>query len=74
MLPFAAELEEVNETFRTLLSPALIESIAALVPDEWLTDEDSFESPEQHRQAYIHFLNTRIANSDLFVKAARDAR
>ena len=74
LLPFAAELEEVNETFRTLLSPALIESIAALVPDEWLTDEDSFESPEQHRQAYIHFLNTRIANSDLFVKAARDAR
>jgi len=74
LLPFATELEEVNETFRSILTPELIESIAALVPDEWLADEYSFESPEIHRQAYIHFLNTRIANSDLFVKAAQDAR
>jgi hypothetical protein len=74
LLPFATELEEVNEKFRSILSPELIESIAALVPDEWLTDEYSFESPALHRQAYIHFLNTRIANSDLFVKAAQDAR
>jgi hypothetical protein len=74
LLPFATELEEVNEKFRSVLSPELIESIAALVPDEWLTDEYSFESPALHRQAYIHFLNTRIANSDLFVKAAQDAR
>lgn len=33
-----------------------------------------FESPEAHREAYYQFLTTRIAHSDTFVKAAKDAR
>ncbi len=74
LLPWATELETVNNEFVPKLTKDLIESIAALIPDEWLTDEDSFESPEVHRQAYIQFLTTRIANSDIFVKAAEDAR
>lgn len=74
LLAQATELEAVNETFRSILRPELIETIAALIPDEWLRDEDTFESPEAHRQAYVHFLNTRIANSEIFVKAAQDAR
>ncbi|MNT82696.1 hypothetical protein D3C72_2224620 [compost metagenome] len=74
MLPLATELEAVNKEFTPLLTNELIEAIAALIPDEWLKDEDSFESPEEHRQAYIHFLTTRIAQSDIFVKAAEDAR
>jgi hypothetical protein len=74
LLPLATELEAVNKEFVPLLTNELIESIAALIPDEWLKDEDSFESPEEHRQAYIHFLTTRIAQSDIFVKAAEDAR
>lgn len=74
LLPLATQLETVNNEFRPMLANGLIEAIAALIPDEWLMDEDSFENPETHRQAYIHFLTTRIANSDIFVKAAQDAR
>jgi hypothetical protein len=33
-----------------------------------------FESPEAHREAYYQFLTTRIAHSDTFVKAAKNAR
>lgn len=74
LLPMATELKLVDEEFRAILNPALIEAIAGIVPDEWLNDEYSFESPQIHRQAYIHFLNTRIAHSEIFVKAAQDAR
>lgn len=74
LLPMAADLEKVDREFRAILQPELIESIAALIPDEWLKDEDSFDSPEEHRQAYIHFLQTRLIHSEIFVKAAQDAR
>lgn len=74
LLPLATELETVNEESSQLLTEDLITSIAELIPDEWLMDEDSFGNPETHRQAYIHFLTTRIANSSIFVKAAEDAR
>lgn len=74
LLPLATELEDVDKEFRAIVTPSLIESIAAVVPDEWLTDEYAFERPEVHRQAYVHFLETRVANSEIFVKAAQDAR
>lgn len=74
LLPMASKLEEVDREFRAILNPGLIEAIAALIPDEWLTDEYSFDTPETHRQAYIHFLQTRLTNSEIFVKAAQDAR
>ncbi|WEK21564.1 MAG: aminotransferase class I and II [Candidatus Pedobacter colombiensis] len=74
LLPMASELEAVDKAFRAILNPDIIASIAALIPDEWLADEYSFESSEAHRAAYIHFLETRLANSEIFVKAAQDAR
>lgn len=74
LLPMASKLEEVDREFHAILSPELIETIAALIPDEWLTDEYSFDTPETHRQAYVHFLQTRLTNSEIFVKAAQDAR
>jgi hypothetical protein len=74
LLPLATELEQVDKEFRALLTPAHIASIAALIPDEWLMDEYSFGSPAEHRQAYVYFLETRLAHSEIFVKAAEDAR
>lgn len=74
LLPVASKLEEVDREFHAILGAELIEAIAALIPDEWLTDEYSFDTPETHRQAYVHFLQTRLTNSEIFVKAAQDAR
>lgn len=74
LLPVASKLEEVDREFHTILGPELIEAIAALIPDEWLTDEYSFDTAETHRKAYVHFLQTRLTNSEIFVKAAQDAR
>ncbi|MDX5436380.1 MAG: aminotransferase class I and II [Pontibacter sp.] len=75
LLPKASELEAVNEEFSAILTPERIQAIVALIPDLWLTGVESpFASVEEHRQAYATFLNNRIANSEIFVKGAQDAR
>lgn len=74
LLPWATELEQVDREFTSILTPELIAAVANLIPAEWLTDESSFDHAEEHRQAYIHFLETRVANSAIFVKAAQDAK
>lgn len=73
LLPWASELDHADTAFRAILTKDLIQAVVALIPDEWLTGE-SFASPEEHRQAYAQFLNIRIANSEIFVKEAQNAR
>jgi hypothetical protein len=74
LLPLARELEAVDEEFRSLLSPERIRSIVSLLPDEWLSGDSPFASAEEHRQAYVQFLETRLAHTENFVKTAKDAR
>ncbi|MBD2756355.1 aminotransferase class I and II [Spirosoma sp. BT704] len=74
LLPQATELDDVDAAFRQLLTPDRIESIVSLVPDEWLTNEASSESPSEQRQLYAQFLRDRLASSEIFVNAAKDAR
>jgi hypothetical protein len=73
LLPRATELELVDAEFRSVLDEERIRSIVALIPDEWLTGETSFTSPHEHREAYIQFLLTRIAYSEIFIKEAQNA-
>jgi hypothetical protein len=69
----ASEFDIVDQEFKALLTPEQINAIVAIIPDEWLTDR-SFETADEQRQVYASFLNTRIANSDIFVKEAQHAR
>lgn len=74
LLPWASELEKVNAEFLTILTPELIQAVVALIPADWLSNESSFSSPEEHRQAYARFLQIRLENSEVFVKEAENAR
>ncbi len=74
MLPYATQLEHVDAPFRAILTSDKIRSIVSLVPDEWLINETAFRSAEEHREAYAHFLESRVAHSDIFVKEAQHAR
>jgi len=73
LLAKATELDSVNEEFKAILKPELIDAIVSLIPDEWLT-EAPFETTAAHRAAYAQFLNIRIANSAVFIKEAQHAR
>lgn len=74
LLPQATELDTVDAEFRSILTAEPIRSIISLIPDEWLADDSPFESVTEHRQAYIQFLETRLANTEIFVKEAEHAR
>ena len=74
LLPYATELDTVNAEFCQTLTPEGIQNIVSLVPDAWLLDESSEMTPDERRAMYTGFLTTRLANSEIFVNAAKDAR
>lgn len=74
LLPFASQLEEVDRTFKAILTKEKIDSIVFLIPDAWLMEDATFASAEEQRQAYAQFLATRVASSEKFVKEAQYAR
>jgi len=74
LLSQAAELEKVDETMHQLLTDEKIKSIVALIPDSWLLNENSKESPKGKRTVYSNFLINRLKQSEVFVNEARHAR
>lgn len=74
LLPQAAELESVDKTFREILTSEHIREIVALIPDSWLVTDSPFKSPQEHRQAYVEYLELRLNSSENFVKEAKNAR
>lgn len=73
LLSQATQLDAVDTDLRQVLTHERIRSIVDLVPDEWLTGDDSFQSTDEHRQMYVQFLETRLAHSENFVKEAQHA-
>ncbi len=74
LLSKATELEAVDEAFRAILTDGRIDAIVSLVPDEWLSRDVPFDTPDAHRAAYATFLKGRVAHSPSFVKEAQHAR
>ncbi|TDQ11600.1 HipA family kinase [Pedobacter metabolipauper] len=74
LLPLASELEAADQEFKSILTDELILSIVDLIPESWLTDESGERTVDQRREVYAGFLTSRIANSEIFVKEAQNAR
>lgn len=70
LLPQATNLEVVDAAFHEKLINADFRNVVNLIPDEWLTGDERYTTPETHRQVYIDFLETRFANSQIFVNEA----
>jgi len=73
MLPRATELDEVDAEFKSILTPERIRAIVSLIPDEWIAHEWA-DGPDEVRNIYAQFLETRLNSSAIFVKEAQDAR
>lgn len=74
LLPYASELESVDKEFKAILTDEKIREMTNLLPNDWLNWGGEEESPEEIKSVYYNFLTERIHHSDLFVKAAQDAR
>jgi len=73
LLRQASALEAVNQSMKLLLNKQVIDSIVALIPEEWITATFP-ESPETVRNTYSKFLQIRLESSETFVKQALYAR
>ncbi len=74
LLPQASLLKEVDAEFKAILTPEILEEIVNTIPLDWLQWEDADETPENLRNVYLQFLKTRLANSEIFVNQAKNAR
>ena len=73
LLRHATQLETVDIAFHSILTNNRIRAIVGLIPDDWLNDDTSFQSTDERRKMYVQFLETRLANSTIFVKEAQHA-
>jgi hypothetical protein len=74
LLRYASALPEADLVLSALLTPELLESIVALIPDGWLDGEPAFAGRDEHRAAYVSYLLARLAEPRAFVEEALDAR
>lgn len=59
LLRWASEMIEVDAELASRLTPATIDSILTMIPDEWL-NEPEFSSAAEHRNAYRDYLVRRL--------------
>ena len=76
LLPFAGALPEAHESMLERLTPQLIRSVVALIPDELLLDaaagEPAFATAGEFRAAYERYLLRRLEPpQDFFLEAQR---
>ena len=74
LLPFASALDAADAWMTQQLTPGRIAAIVQLIPDTWLEDEPSFASKAAHRDAYLQYLNRRLAAPRAFFEEAVRAR
>ena len=74
LLPFASRIGEADAALGELLSPARIDAITALIPDDWLADGRPDADPLVERAAYSRYLVRRLARPRAFAEEAERAR
>jgi len=51
-----------------------VDSVVKLIPTDWLSQDLMEETAEDRRNVYAAFLKSRVANSQIFVNEANNAR
>jgi hypothetical protein len=74
LLPFATQLNDVDEDLASRLNSEVLSRIVDLIPESWLLTEGVSVEPAARRQAYAEYLMRRLQAPREFVKEAWDAR
>lgn len=74
LLRSASRLKEADAWMRQHITPRTLNKIVDLIPDEWLHWDDTDMTPNQIRDGYKLFLTQRLANSQIFLNEAINAR
>ena len=71
LLPWASAIPEAGDQARRIITPELLTSILAEVPDDWL--ESTEATPSKRRQQYLDYLLQRLAAANIFEQEATRA-
>ena len=74
LLPKATQLKEVAIEISKALTKEKITEIVQLIPDDWLQKDADEMIPSQVKEAYITYLEAKLAMIDKLVKEAENAR
>ena len=74
LLSQATQLREADLFAKEHLNDEFFRNLVDLIPDEWLQWNDADETPDEIRQVYFQFMKTRLANSEIFLNEAENAR
>ncbi|WP_179317299.1 HipA family kinase [Winogradskyella undariae] len=74
LLERASLLDEASKIIISALSKDTIEDIVSKIPEDWLVNESDMLSPDEMRNAYIEYLNSRLSKIDSLVKETKDAK
>ncbi|WP_121966580.1 HipA family kinase [Myroides sp. N17-2] len=74
LLPVANDLDIVDNELKVLLQGDVLKTITNQIPSDWLEWKESDLNPEEIRAIYLAFLQSRLANSDIFVNEAKKYR
>ena len=74
LLPQASLLSQVDREFKNILTEEKIRGIIEALPEAWLHWQETEDTPEEIKEAYIQFLRVRLEHSEIFIKEAQNAR
>ena len=74
LLQLASSLRQVDGKMSERVTPDVIGDIVKLIPDAWLVGDSVFGGIDQHRDAYIEYLLSRLESPRGFVEEAIRAR
>ena len=57
---FEPDVKSADAQLAPLVTPEAVDAATALVPDEWLTDEPGFDSPDEVRKAFAAWFAGRL--------------
>ncbi|HEY7908449.1 MAG TPA: HipA family kinase [Thermomicrobiales bacterium] len=73
LLPFAGDIAAAGARLAPLLTEAALRSVVTALPDEWLTGDAHFSTPDAYRAAYLAYFLARLTGPRPFEEEARDA-
>ena len=74
LLPLASDLPAADARLRPALTTPFLRSIVKDIPSQWLAGERFFGSEEEHRAAYVAFLESRLDAAPIFGEDAFRSR
>lgn len=74
LLPFASALDEAHESMLEQITPEVIHSVVALIPDALLRGDAAFSSAAEYRDAYAQYLLRRLQPPHPFFQEVKRAR